>query len=518
MNQTVRSNHPNPPDDDDEINLTDLLRRLAVGVHRRFVILRFTLLTLMLLVIVGVVGALVLKPPLMSYSTVVTFSFPQAEQGRYPNGSPFSLADITNSNVMQAVWRKNQLESLGISLRDFSQSVSISPYADNERFIRARYESMLTRRNISQTEISAIEREFRTELDASIRKQARLSLIAPFRSVLSGELANKVLIDILTEWSTQAIRELGATSIPVAEVEVFNVSILNRGSPFQITDYFYRSASNLNQTINRIAAFPGGENLRDPQTGRSLEDINKRVRDVMRYWILEFDNFSQRGFSTTDIEIRSAETRLLELELSRDILLAEAETFRRSLVDYDAIRQRDTLSNGNHLDPRGQANGLQLEGDAIQRLINLGSQNKDAEYRQKLTDQRVKAELRASAMQEEIARLARRIQAAQINTVGIAGDTQQLNAYTQEIVVQIQELAESLKRIQAVQMGKFMDDSGLLYTSSSVVSQPATSLSRWFGLPAGLLIFLLATLLLLRSLNRFGRRSVVASTETVVTH
>lgn len=492
---------------EDEINLGDLVKKLARFVHHRYVTLRFTIL----LLIVGVVGAaialVILSPPRMSYTTVVTFTFPQSEQGQYPNSSPFNVADIINNNVLKKVWENNDLAALGVSYDAFVKSVSIAPYADNEKFIREKFESMLAKRNLSQTEITAIERDFRTELQATLRKQARLGLVLLFNSPLSGDIANKVVYDILNQWSYQAINQLGVLSIPVAEIDIINDGVLARSSPFQVIDYFYQSSSKLEETSKRIAAFPGGDTLRDPDTGRGLEDLKKRLKDVTRYWILELDNYAQSNYQTKDIEIRSAQTRLIELEVDRQILLSEADTYRRSLVDYDVVRLKESGSGSTNTEMRSQSNGLQLDGDAVQRLIDLGGRGSDTGFRQSLTEKRVKAELSANAMNEEIDRLKRRISAAQENQSSLQDvDTSQSKNYISEIVDQLQGIAASLKRIQIAQASKFVGDTGLLFNASTVIDKPASNLMRWVAIPAGLIFFLAVVLMFIRSLNRFGRR------------
>lgn len=71
-----------------------------------------------------------------TYSEMVSFTFSQSEKGAYPNGSPFSITDVTNRNVIAAVWEENNLQSQGITLKELTDSVSIIPYADNEEFIK----------------------------------------------------------------------------------------------------------------------------------------------------------------------------------------------------------------------------------------------------------------------------------------------------------------------------------------------------------------------------------------------
>jgi len=134
---------------------------------------------------------LVVAPPMSSYSQVLSFTFPQSEKGTYPNGAPFSLSDIVNGNVLENVWQSNNLESQGISLKEFSDYVSIVPFAENAQFIRAKYQTMLARKGLNNAEISVLEREFNLELEKEGRKNVMLSVTVPFTSPISGSLAKK---------------------------------------------------------------------------------------------------------------------------------------------------------------------------------------------------------------------------------------------------------------------------------------------------------------------------------------
>lgn len=135
-------------------------------------------------------------PPMTTYSEAVSFTFPQAEKGRYPNGSPFSITDLANRNVLDQVWRENKLESQGVSFQSFVSSVSVVAYADNEAFIKAKYQGMLARKNLNSADISAMERDYRAELEMQSKKQALITLTVPFSSPISGALARKVMSDI----------------------------------------------------------------------------------------------------------------------------------------------------------------------------------------------------------------------------------------------------------------------------------------------------------------------------------
>lgn len=419
---------------------------------------------------------LVVAPPMSSYSQVLSFTFPQSEKGTYPNGAPFSLSDIVNGNVLENVWQSNNLESQGISLKEFSDYVSIVPFAENAQFIRAKYQTMLARKGLNNAEISVLEREFNLELEKEGRKNVMLSVTVPFTSPISGSLAKKIVSDIPKAWSQQAIKKLGVISLPIVEAENVKDEIQKSGSPFQIVDYFYKSADALNHSLTTISNYPGGETLKDSETGLSVLDLKQRISDLNRYWILDFDNYLQQRNQPSEIDIRSAEIRLKELQDKKSKFLGDAKTYKASLQDYDSLKQSNPAQE---IAMRNQQNGsnLQLQGDSVQKLIDLGSQNKDAEFRQELVKKRVEAELKANDMDQEIIRLDRRVIAARKGIQKNNIDPEKFSFYTSEIWTQLIYASKSIKRIQAVQASKFSDGDGQLFTASSVNKAYASSIS-----------------------------------------
>lgn len=482
------------PINQDEINLKDVFLKVKNFCRSRYSSIRFYLFASMILVAGVFLVRLILAPPMSVYSEIVSFTFPQSEKGKYPSGAPFSINDLISRSVLETVWKENNLASQGLSLQAFSDAVSIVPSADNEHFIRAKYQGMLARKNLTTADIAAMERDYRIELETQSKKTALLTLTLPFSSSISGSFAKKVVSDIPKTWSKQAIQQLGVVSIPIAESESVKDEILKKGSPFQIVDYFYKSADSLNIALSRIAAHPGGETLKDPESGLGIEDLKRRVADLNRYWILDFDNYVQQRNQASEIDIRSAEIRLKELQDKRLEYMAEAKTYRISLVDYDSIRQSSGNTDSGVRNPQN-GSALQIQGDAVQKLIDLGTQNKDSEFRQDLVKKRVDAELRANAMDQEIMRLDRRIAAAKRGAQKSTIDPEKMQFFTNEIWSQLVSISESIKRIQSVQAAKFSDDDGQLYSSGAVNKTFASNMGAYFVTPIvilaliGLLIF-----------------------------
>jgi hypothetical protein len=479
---------------DDGMSIGEMFSRVGAWVDRHYRILRFLFIAAIALVIAAACVLLLVKPPRVTYATVISYNFPQAERGFYPNGAPFSVTDVVSAKVLEAVWTKNQLGDLGLPLNRFVDSVSIVQYAQNEEFIREKYRAMLQRKNLSQTDVAAIEKDFSDELNAASRKQSRLTMTLPFRSQISGDIAAKVLADIPRTWSTIAINDLGVSAVPGLLTEGINQEFVKSAHPFQVSDYFFKSVSVFSEALRTISSFPGGDTLRDPKTGLGVDDLRQRLSDLSRYSLQSFDDTLQESTRIPEGQIRSAERSLRELKNQQEEFLTQARVHRQALVDYDAIRLQESRLP-SQADPRAvqQSNTLQLQGDSIQRLINLGSQNKDAEFRQELTKKRVEAEIVAASLESQIDRLKRRIDSARKSSAkSDASADKEIGSTALEISAKLQEVGDAIGRLQKAQSTRFLDDAGLLYRGGTIRS---SGLAIFTGvvIPAILLIGLLLT-------------------------
>lgn len=500
MNQT---NQAPQAASDDGLSLSEILARVGGWVDRHYRMLRFALVAAIALVIGATCVFLLIKPPRVTYATVISYNFPQAEKGLYPNSAPFSVTDIVSVKVLEAVWSKNQLGDLGLPLNRFVDSVAIVQHAQNEEFIREKYRAMLQRKNLSQTDVAAIEKDFSDELNAASRKQSRLTLTLPFRSSVSGEVASKVLADIPRTWSTIAINELGVSAIPGLITEGIDAEFVKTAHPFQVADYFFKSAGTFSEALKAVSTFAGGDTLRDPKTGLGVEDLRQRLTNISRYSLQQFDDLLQESIRVPEGQLRSTERSLKELQNLQEEHLAQSRVLRQALADYDSVRQQEARASSQG-EVRGapQSNSLQLQGDAVQRLINLGSQNKDAEFRQELTRRRVAAELTANSLESQIDRLKRRIDAARRSTLKADASTAEgVSVLAQEIARQLEDIGAAIVGIQGAQTVRFLDDSGLLYRAGTIVTQPAVSVVSLFAIPAALLGVLLAATLFIAALR-----------------
>jgi hypothetical protein len=486
----------------DEVSLLEFFTNLKRYVSDNYSKIFRNVFIFIALVFSGVLFGVLSSPPQISYSQKLSFSFPQAEQNLYPNGSQFSIADLLANDVLETVYDANQLDKQGIRFDDFSNSLSIVYFSENELFIKAKYQGMLSRKNLSSTDISSIERDFNSELDSARRKQAQISLTTPFDSPLSGRLARKVITDIPAAWSQKAIQKLGVLSIPNSGLEGVNEEVVKRGSLFQVVDYFAKYVDAIDKSLKIISAYPGGETLKDPLTGANVEILKQNLVYLNQYWILAFDYYVQQHNQANDIDLKSAELSLNELNEIKKQYLANAETYKQAYKNY----QKENSSHEVDLNGKQHnTSGFQLEGDSLQRLIDIGTQNKDSEFRQELTTKGVQYELKANAMNLEIMKLDQRIKAAKKSVGTEALDAEKVVFYTSEIVKQLSGLSESIKRIESVYMNKFKNSRGELFLQGSITQSLASSLVSVVFVPFAIIALAFTILIVVAVIKKLNR-------------
>lgn len=486
----------------EEVNLLEVFVKLKSYVSDNYSKICRNFVVFISLVFFGVLIQVLIAPPQISYSQKLSFNFPQAEQNQYPNGSQFSITDLLANDILQTVYDANQLDKQAIAFDDFSNSLSIVYFSESEQFIKAKYQGMLSRKNLTSADISSIERDFKSELDSASRKQAQISLTTPFNSPISSRLAKKVIADIPSAWSQKAIQKLGVLSIPNSGLDSVNEEIVKRGSLFQIVDYFAKYVSAIDKSLKIITSYPGGETLKDPLTGFNVEIIKQNLVYLNQYWILAFDYYIQQHNQANDIDLKSAELSLNELNEVKKQYLANAETYKQAYKNYakeNANRQSDL--NGK----QQSSSDFQLQGDSLQRLIDIGTQNKDSEFRQELTTRGVEYELKANAMNLEIMKLDQRIKAAKKSVTTEALDAEKVTFYTSEIVKQLSALSDSIRRIESVYMSKFKNSRGELFLQGSITQSLASSLVSVVFVPFAIIALACLILIIATAIKKSNR-------------
>ena len=138
--------------------------------------------------------------------------FSGASQGRYPNGTAFSSAEITASPVLSEVFDINDLDRF-VSFEDFRDSLFILQSNPELSFLVSEYQAILDNPRLRPADRPGFEEEFRTRREGltdharftlNLRQNTRTAAMPP-------STVSKVLDDTLATWARQAEELRGAS-------------------------------------------------------------------------------------------------------------------------------------------------------------------------------------------------------------------------------------------------------------------------------------------------------------------
>ena len=140
----------------DVVSLKPLIRFLAA--YRR--VLALAVLTAMVLCVVVLLVLMLVLPAERTGSIQVRLLFDGAADGRYPNGTPFSPAEIVATPILSEVFRINDLQRFG-RYEDFKESMTVLQASLEHELLAASYTARLTDTKLTPTDRARLEDEFR---------------------------------------------------------------------------------------------------------------------------------------------------------------------------------------------------------------------------------------------------------------------------------------------------------------------------------------------------------------------
>ena len=402
---------------EDEIDLRDLVRSLW---ETRFVV-AIAVFGFAGLFWLAVIASTALEGLDYSWETRIHFHFDGASEGRYPNETPFSSADLLSPVVVQRVYEMNDLAATGLGRAEFSGALSVTGYAPTRAFILKRYRAQMERDELTASEVTEIEQAFAEELERAGLAQARLVLsltetIVPDGSVMSDEVARKVLLDIPRVWARYMTEDTGvfASNTSLYSAEAIESDIFGLDDELITTDVIKDHFDLLASNLDALGELVNAGAVRDPETGLQLSDIEARATWLENFVLEDIRATTlQLGFPSNPlVTIRFFRNRIEELERQKVLLEARADRVQQALQDYLSGQAQSPSSTRRNGTPAMLPDGLrggttipQFGSDFLDRLVELGSDSGDVQFRQNLTRERLDYTLEAAELQAEISRM-----------------------------------------------------------------------------------------------------------------
>lgn len=348
------------------------------------------------------------------YVTTQTFrlDFKGADRGEYPNGIKFSTAEIVSPPILLKVFQQNDLGRY-IKFADFSRSMVVLEFNRALEALSRDYESRLNDPKLNPIDRERIQREYEGKLASISKGQYALHYMRKNRGRDMPEVvARKVLDDTLTEWANFVANEQHVLEyrIAVLSPDVVSGTNIDGSNPVINVDMLRAKVLRVRQNLGQIRSLPAADLARTEKDAMSLSDIAIRLDEIIRFRLEPLLNRA----ATAGLDDRAETLRFLQSQLSYDQRQFEAQ---QGIVD--SYRKALTLYLAGQSSPEGilpSATGTsggaaaapetvmpQLSDSFLERLIQLTSSTKDADYRQYLTDRYRDASLSLVPLQEAVA-------------------------------------------------------------------------------------------------------------------
>lgn len=416
-----------PQYQEDEIDLTRLMRSIW---SQRGLVIGLTLLCILLVGIFNLTQSVL--PQDSRVDMAVSFTFDGAEQGKYPDGSPFVLRDVAaNAVIAQALQTRN----IDATVEEVAAALVLTPAMPGITQITHRVEEIANKASSPEALTAAAQKSLQ-ELEAMANKTATLSLQIDDLSLSQAE-AERLLTALLEVWAEQATRKYG--------VLISNVSMPTK--PFELdphlgvatnADALKQLHRQLDQVLKDLSRLAGAESLR--VDGVTLSDLKAQSQLLDEALIsplrsLVYDNyavFASQDFSTE-----------MQMNSRLKILSVQIDTKERLIASYDeslAVLNQPTGSSlsgdpGNTLSPS-------LDQGFLNQMLKLGGQLGDLDMRKTILQRRLDAIEELARLRQEYQIISGSLQGEQASR----GDSDTVKRYVEE---QLPLAAQRINRLQA---------------------------------------------------------------------
>ena len=335
--------------------------------------------------------------------------FEGASQGQYPNGIPFSSAEITSTPVLTEVFETNDLERYG-SYEDFKNSVFVLQSNPELELLSYEYQAKLAASGLSPVDRASIEEEFQTRRDSltdppfslNLREGAGVGEMPP-------SLVSKVLDDTLATWARQAGERKGALryNIPVFSKNILRRDLIEGEDYITGIDILRAQVRRIIANIDQIATLPGAAVIRLDDGRTSLAEIRVNLEDILRFQIQPLVGMIRMTGLSRDPESlgRYIDDQLFQISLERGEaekrVAAIQESLRAYMLQRGAVPEPGAGGAIPRAAPGGEAMMPQLGESFLDRLVEMSTMNSDIGYRQQLTDRIIQESVAVAALERE---------------------------------------------------------------------------------------------------------------------
>lgn len=382
--------------DEDEISLGDLFSTIWRARGRIAV---YTLAA-GLVILAIIVGVYFFQEKEYIVKQEFRLEFTGADQNKYPNGLQFSTADILSTEVLDKVYRQNDLGKY-MKFSDFKAGLAVFQMNDRLRLLEFEYSQRFSEKNLSMENRQRLEQEFLEKKKALMVPVYSLTFIQGGRAgSIPDNVAAKVLQDILREWSVFAERVKGANKF---QLELVSPNVLKK-EDIEAEDYLVATdilrvmTRRVSKDLEALAGLPGAMVVRVGDQGISLSDLRYRLQDLERFKLNPLLGLIRQTAVSKHPEFTLGylQNQIFDLKLKTEQAAANVAIYENSLNQYIQKSRGSGLSpaQGEGMPGPSSQQGMfsnvpamipQFGESFLDSLVQMAQENSDAMFRQTIT-------------------------------------------------------------------------------------------------------------------------------------
>lgn len=364
------------------------LWRIIRALHATWRIPLIASAVFLVLTIAVLLSLRIIFPPTRTFISQFHFTFPSVESGRYPNDTPFSINEIIDPAILDAVYEQLELDRYAVDRNEFYGAFSIRPFSLTESEIAERYRQQLADRRLSFAERERLEQQLKNQLAQDSRVAAELSFLPSRWPVIPASVGRAIVHKVPVVWARFAIEKKGVLRIPgfTAAANVIAPDVIDRQPlPLAIVGLI-EAGERLDGRVTELLKIPGVLTERDPVAGKSIRDIERDLHDLQLFHInplraeLVDYRFDDGGNELQQIADRHSN----EIETRATSFAEQAESIGNSIMEYV---QAITTLRGRPVERRALDTGVATGGATIpqvgesfiDRIIELTRQDREDE-------------------------------------------------------------------------------------------------------------------------------------------
>ncbi|RFF27853.1 MULTISPECIES: hypothetical protein [unclassified Wenzhouxiangella] len=387
------------------------------------------------------------EQPVYTWQSQIQFTFSGIDDGQYPDGTPFTSADLVSPVVLEQVHAELDLAEQGIELDEFSDMLTVAAHAPRRDELMADFRRRLGN-DLSTAETAELEEDFLARLERITRGQVKLTLTTRHEDLPAGD----ILAAIPRTWSNYVRDEFGAFA---ADLPLYTVDVIDDSRALEMDflltyDALKETFRRLNDNLEMLEEQPNSGQVEDPETGMGLADV-RALSGELEEFVLENAISPSLAFglsSRPELTVWFFENRIEALERQRQLMTARGERVGEVLDDY--LEQQYAMGSSE----AGSSATMQAAGIGsgfLQRLVQLGANRGDTGFRQELSRERLDYTMQAAELEAEIRRVRELIaliesqEDSDFDSPEREGDS--LQEQIEEMIASVRELYEVTGRI-----------------------------------------------------------------------